>query len=116
MNPNAQPTAAPSRGKVGRSVRQVALLSGCVALATLGAFALDRCVVEHRRHTRLSEYQPPDRLSIPAPDLSRWRPTPLAPGSAPPRFRLTDARTGTRVSLDDYRGRMPVVLLLSSFG
>jgi hypothetical protein len=88
-------------------------VAGCLAVATVAVVALDRYLAAERRRQNAFGYADPSSLK--APDIGLWRPRPLPIGSAAPTFTLADARTGERVSLEDYRGR-PVVLLLSSFG
>jgi hypothetical protein len=102
------------RGLFGRG--PFGLLSACVVVAAVATFALDRYRVAERKRAFAAQLSAVNRFSIPAPDIARWRPTLLAPGTAAPSFRLVDVRTGGRVRLDESRGRRPVVLLLSSFG
>jgi hypothetical protein len=92
------------------------LLAVCLAVAAGAAFALDRYLVAKRRQEIAAEIPAPNRSSLSAPSILDWTPTLLTPGQAAPRFTLVDMRTGGRISLDDYRGRRPVVLLLGSFG
>ena len=87
--------------------------AGCLAVATVGVVALDQYLAAERRRESAGHYADPSSLT--PPELSPWRARPLPVGSIAPAFTLADARTGARVSLEEYRGR-PVVLLLSSFG
>jgi hypothetical protein len=73
------------------------------------------------RHTlgngrrRTSDVLPHDADPVPPTPIEDGPPR-FSLGTLAPTFTLLEARTGKRVSLDDYRGKRPVVLLLSSFG
>jgi len=89
------------------------VLVRCVIIAVTGAFVLGWAC-------QASRLSPASVLASPPP-LFRGRPTgeparPLTSGTAAPPFTLTDFRTGKKVSLDDFRGHRPVVLLFGSFG
>ena len=98
-----------------RPARRRALLAaaGCLVIATAAVVALDQYLAAERRRQNAGHHSDPSSLK--APDIGLWQPRPLSIGSAAAAFTLADARTGERVSLEEYRGR-PVVLLLSSFG
>jgi hypothetical protein len=115
---SSEPPVA-ARRRRGPSLRPRSLwgvLLACAAVAAVLAVALDQYLVHKRKQRARAEILPPDRNAIPAPTLGLWVPAPLPAGSPAPPFRLRDVRTGQAVSLGDYRGRKPVVLLLSSFG
>lgn len=91
-------------------------LFGCVLVATVAAVAVDQYqAAAHRRGVR-DGLPAADRSAMPPPNPRDWRVALLTPGTPAPPVSLADVRTGRRVSLSDYRGRGPVVLLLSSFG
>lgn len=106
------PPDTPPRSRRARGLR-TAVLAGLVVVS-LAVFALDRLAVEeHRRQFRAG---PADPSSLRAPTVEIWLAKPLDPDSPAPEFTLPDARSGERVSLADFRGDRPVVVLLSSFG
>jgi peroxiredoxin len=79
--------------------------------AAAGAVALDQFSLARKE----SSAWPADPSLLTPPDLASWGASPLTLGGPAADFNLQDVRTGTRVSLNQLRGR-PVVLLLSSFG
>ena len=101
---------------IPRPGKLLGLLSGCVIVAAAAALAVDRYRLAEQRQQIAAHIPAPDRSSLPDPDTERWQPTLLRTGTPAPRFNLEDVRTGNRVSLDQHRGRRPVVLLLGSFG
>jgi hypothetical protein len=93
----------------------IAALLVCLAVAASVVFALDRRGVT--RHTLTGG----QGVTAPAPEpavptVIESGPVLFKPGTPAPPFTLADPRTGEKVSLGDYRGKQPVVLLLSSFG
>jgi hypothetical protein len=87
------------------------ILSGCVVVAMAGASALDRARQASRALPASADARPGSPLLFMRPDL---REDILKPGTAAPPLVLTDFRTGRRVSLDDFRGDRPVVLMFGS--
>src|SRR5687768_4770421 len=85
-------------------------------VAAAAAFAVDRYRLAEQRQQIAAQIPAPDRSALARPDTERWRPTLFDAGTAAPPFNLVDVRTGEQVSLDQHRGRRPVVLLLGSFG
>lgn len=98
---------------VGRYHERFVALCGCLCVAAAAAIALDGYQVAKQREEW--QWAGSGHTSIPDPISNIWIPKPLPPGTTAPQFTLVDARTGSRTSLAEHRGR-PVVLLLSSFG
>jgi hypothetical protein len=113
MTEPPRPTGPP-RGS--RAARLLAPLLACAAVASAATLALDRYAQEQRQQHFTAGLSVPDPHSIPAPSVADWHAAPLVPGTPAPPFDLVDVRGGGRVSLGDFRGCRPVVLLLSSFG
>jgi hypothetical protein len=88
----------------------------CGSIATAAAFSLDRYLVATRRAEIAAQLPVPDRASLPAPAVERWRPRLFVAGEPAPPLDLVDVDTGARVSLAAHRGRRPVVLVMGSFG
>jgi hypothetical protein len=110
------PPGRPKRAFIRRSIGLAVLLSVCLPVALVAAIALDGHMETVRRKKIAASRREPDRSSLKAPTPGDWG-VPLFPvGTPAPSFRLTDVRTGLPVSLEEYRNRCPVVLLLSSFG
>ena len=101
---------------VARPGRLLAALSCCVMVAGAAALAVDQYRLAEQRQQIAAQIPVVDRSSLPLPDTDRWQPTLFSAGTAAPSFNLRDVRTGARVSLNELRGRRPVVLLLGSFG
>jgi hypothetical protein len=95
--------------------RRLVVLSVGVIAAAVGMVAVDRYGVAPREPAGGAEHPVGPRVSVPLPEPSPWG-SRLTPGTEAPHFNLVDVRTGERVSLDQHRDGMPVVLLLSSFG
>ena len=103
----------PDTSRRSHPLRAPLVAAGCLGVATVTVIALDQYLAAQRRSQDAGHYSNPNTLSTPG--IGPWQASPLPVGSAAPAFTLADARTGARVSLEQYRGR-PVVLLLSSFG
>src|SRR5262245_30306022 len=81
-------------------------LAGALIIATVGASALDQARQARRAFPEDAVPGPPPPFLLMGP-----REAALKPGTVAPPLALADFRTGRRVSLDDYRGDRPVVLL-----
>ncbi len=115
MTKHPRRAGRPWRVLLDRGRGPLGLLSACAMVAAAATFALDRYRAAEWEREIVAGRPAADRTLMPVPDIARWRPTLLAPGTGAPPFSLVEVRTGGRVSLDDCRGR-PVVLLLGSFG
>lgn len=86
-----------------------------LTVAVAVVFALDRRGVT--RHTLTGEQLASTKASDQVtPTVIESGPVLFQPGTPAPAFTLADPRTGKKVSLSDFRGKMPVVMMLSSFG
>src|SRR5262245_58252058 len=101
----------PRRGFFFRDRGLLLILTASVLAAAGGTFALDW----YRKSRPVPPSPPGPSFLYPNRGPDGWAYV-RAPGTAAPPFTLQDFLTGEKVSLNDFRGHRPVVLLFGSFG
>ena len=111
MRSFARHVPQPRRGIFSRDPGLLLILAASVLAAAGGAFVLDW----YRRPPPVPPSPPGPSFLYPDRGPDGWAYV-LPPGTVAPPFTLQDFRTGESVSLYDFRGHRPVVLLFGSFG